>query len=77
MNKPMKTLGLALLLILLLALAVRIYLGALSTQSGPTGDPQGTIRKVEKDIQQATDKQAEAIQQASDADQTPAPQPEE
>jgi apolipoprotein N-acyltransferase len=76
-NKSVKTLGLALLLVLLLALAARFFLAALETGTGPTADPQGTIRKVEKDIKKATDKQSEAIQRAAEADAAPAPQPEE
>lgn len=77
MNKSFKSLGLALLLLLLLALAVRFALVALETKPGPTADPQGTIRKVEKDLKAATDKQSEAIQQASEAEEAPPPPPTE
>lgn len=72
MNRTFKRAGLALLLLSLIALFVRMALMTLEVKSGPTQDPNTTIRKVERDLKAATEKQTQEIQKASEAEQ-PAP----
>lgn len=74
MNRSFKRLGLALLLLSLLVLFVRMALTTLEVQSGPTQDPNKTIRKVERDLKQAAQKEADQIKRASEAEE-PAPPP--
>lgn len=76
MNRTFKRAGLVLLLITLVVLFVRMALMTLEVRSGPTQDPNRTIRKVERDLKAATEKQAQEIQKASEAEEPPPP-PEE
>jgi len=76
-NRSFKRLGLVLLLLSLIVLAVRLALTTLEVQSGPTQDPNKTIRKVESDLQQAAQKETDKIQKASEAEEPPPPPPTE
>lgn len=75
-GKSLKTAGLLLFLVLLIVLAIRLALTALETQSVAGGDPNGQIRKVEKEMKQLSEKKSAEIQSVSEAEEKPSAPPE-
>ncbi len=73
MGKNLKTAGIALLLVALLALAVRLALAALETGGSAAPPSTGNIRKAERQLKQAAAKDEERFRQASEAENPPPP----
>jgi len=76
-NRSFKRVGLVLFLISLVVLFVRLALMTLEVNSVPAQDPNRTIRKVERDLKQAAQKEADQLKKASEAEEPPPPPPAE